>query len=81
MSFLFFKEIESGRGGELENVFGFEGVVFMVVILAMAVLLSMPRPNCVVAFTPYLSANGALHYSTVTSLRVIIMPAMCVLMA
>ena len=56
-------------------------VVFTLIILAMALLLSMPRPNRVVAFTPYLSANGSLHSSTVTSLRISIMPATCVLIA
>lgn len=56
-------------------------MVFILIILAMTLLLSIPRPNRVVAFTPYLSANGSLHSSTVTSLRISIMPATLELMA
>ena len=43
----------------------------MLVIFATALLLSMPRPNLVVAFKPYLSAFGSLQSSSVTSLRIV----------
>jgi len=35
-------------------------VVFMLVIFAMALLLSMPKPNRVDALTPYFPANWSL---------------------
>lgn len=36
----------------------FYRVVFILVIFATALLLSMPRSNCLVAFTPYLLFSG-----------------------
>jgi len=53
----------------------------MLVIFAMALLLSMPKPNRADALTPYTPAIGSLQSSTVMSLRISIIPAVNLLIA